>query len=439
MRLGVIADDFTGATDIAGFLVQNGMECVMFNGVPDSIPDTLTEALVISLKIRSCPVGEAVEKALSALAFLQDAGCTKFYYKYCSTFDSSKEGNIGQVTDALMDALGTSLTLICPALPINGRTVYKGYLFVNDLLLSDSPMRNHPITPMRDSKLERLMEGQFKGKCEHIFSEDMARGSEHVRTLVEQYKVKGKENEKEKEKVKEDGNVQPKDNRYLIVDTLTEEDLHTIARATEDFPLVTGGSGLALGIAHLYNKSLGRPNEEVVSFVPRKDRAVIIAGSCSAQTNAQVAYYKDKAPSLRIDEGKCLHQKGYSGELALWALAQDKAGLAPMLYATRKPEELEEIQARYGNEDVSAMIEKIIGCVTRILAYQGVKNFIVAGGETSGVVATTLGVSSYLIGPQIDPGVSWVRSLDGTMHLAFKSGNFGMVDFFEKAQEMCHA
>ncbi|HKL60367.1 MAG TPA: 3-oxo-tetronate kinase [Sphaerochaeta sp.] len=441
MRLGVIADDFTGATDIAGFLVQNGMECVMFNGVPDSIPDTLTEALVVSLKIRSCPVGEAVEKALSALAFLKEAGCTKFYYKYCSTFDSSKEGNIGQVTDALMDALGTSLTLICPALPVNGRTVYKGYLFVNDLLLSDSPMRNHPITPMRDSKLERLMEGQFKGKGEHIFSEDMAQGSEHVRALVEKYKENEieKKEEKKKEKKKEDTSIQSKDNHYLIVDILTEMDLETIAQATEDFPLVTGGSGLALGIAHLYNKRLGRPNEEVVSFVPKKDRAVIIAGSCSAQTNAQVAYYKDKAPSLRIDEGKCLHQKGYSGELALWALAQDKAGPAPMLYATRNPEELREIQAKFGKEDVSAMIEKIIGCVTKILAFQGVKNFIVAGGETSGVVATTLAVSSYLVGPQIDPGVSWVRSLDGTMHLAFKSGNFGMVDFFEKAQEMCHA
>lgn len=429
MRLGVIADDFTGATDIAGFLVKNGMECVMFNGVPDSIPSVLTEALVVSLKIRSCPVGEAVEKALSALAFLQKAGCTKFYLKYCSTFDSSKDGNIGQITDALMKALGTSLTLICPALPVNGRTVYKGYLFVNDLLLSDSPMRNHPITPMRDSKLERLMEGQFKGKSEHIFFEDMAQGYGHVRAMIEQYKEKFQENDKQEQK----------ENHYLIVDILTEGDLETIAQATEDFPLVTGGSGLALGIAHLHNKRLGRSSEEVVSFVPKKDRAVIIAGSCSSQTNAQVAFYMDKAPSLRIDEDKCLHQKGYSGELALWALAQDKAGPAPMLYATRNPEELREIQAKYGKEDVSAMIEKIIGCVTKILAFQGVKNFIVAGGETSGVVATTLGVSSYLVGPQIDPGVSWVRSLDGTMHLAFKSGNFGMVDFFEKAQEMCHA
>jgi len=352
------------------------------------------------------------------LAFLQEAGCTKFYYKYCSTFDSSREGNIGQITDALMKALGTSLTLICPALPINGRTVYKGYLFVNDQLLSDSPMRNHPITPMRDSKLERLMQGQFTGLSAHIFSSDMAQGSDHVRAMIEQYRGK---------------NIQ-----YLIVDILTEEDLKTIAQATEDFSLVTGGSGLALGIAHLYNQSLGRPDEEVVSFVPKKDRAVIIAGSCSSQTNAQVAYYKDKAPSLRIDEDKCLNQKGYSGELALWVLAQDTKGFAPILYATRNAHELAEIQALYGKENVSAIIEKIIGCVTKILAFQGVKNFIVAGGETSGVVATTLGVSSYLVGPQIDPGVSWVRSLDGSMHLAFKSGNFGMVDFFEKAQEMCH-
>jgi uncharacterized protein YgbK (DUF1537 family) len=264
------------------------------------------------------------------------------------------------------------------------------------------------------------MEGQFKGKSAHIFYTDMAQGPDHVRTLIEHYKDADK------------------DIQYLIVDILTEEDLETTAQATEDFPLVTGGSGLALGIAHLFNQHLGRPNEEVVSFIPKKDRSVIIAGSCSFQTNAQVIYYKDKAPSLRVDEGKCLHQKGYSGELALWVLAQDKDGPAPMLYATRPAEELEQIKALYPQEDVSARIEKILGCVTRILAYQGVKNFIVAGGETSGVVATTLGVSSYLVGPQIDPGVSWVRSLDGIMHLAFKSGNFGMVDFFEKAQEMCH-
>ncbi len=420
MRLGVIADDFTGAADIAGFLVKHGMGCTMFNGVPDSVPEALTEALVVSLKIRSCSPEEAVQKALSALAFLKEAGCTKFYYKYCSTFDSSKEGNIGQVTDALRKALGVELTLICPALPINGRTVYKGYLFVHDQLLSESPMRNHPITPMRDSKIERLMEGQFSGNSAHIFYHDIAQGSKHVRAVIEGYEAADK-------------NIQ-----YLIVDVLTEEDLKTIAQATEGFSLVTGGSGLALGIAQLHTKRLGRPNEEMVSFVPKKGRSVIIAGSCSSQTNAQVAYYKDKAPSLRIDEGKCLHQKGYSGELAQWVLAQDQEGLAPMLYATRNPDELVEIKAKYGKEDVSAKIEEVIGCVTRILAFQGVKNFIVAGGETSGVVATTLGVSSYLIGPEIDPGVSWVRSLDGTMHLAFKSGNFGMVDFFEKAQEMCH-
>ncbi|MDT4762203.1 3-oxo-tetronate kinase [Sphaerochaeta sp. PS] len=419
MHLGVLADDFTGATDIAGFLVKHGMATIMFNGVPEQAPAVFSDALVVSLKIRSCPVGEAVEKALSALSFLKASGCTKFYYKYCSTFDSSREGNIGQVTDALLSALGTTMTLICPALPVNGRTVYKGYLFVQDRLLGESSMKNHPITPMLDSKLERLMEGQFKGACAHIFFEDMRKGKAHVQTLIESYRQEKK--------------------NYLIVDILDEEDLETTAQATEDFPLVTGGSGLALGIAHLYNQRLGRPSHEVVSFIPKKERTVVIAGSCSAQTNAQVAYYQAKAPSMRIDEQKCLNQKGYAGELALWALSQDAEGLAPLLYATRNVEELAQSKALYQGLDLSSMIERIIGCVTKILAFNGVKNFIVAGGETSGVVATTLGVSSYLIGPQIDPGVSWVRSLDGTMHLAFKSGNFGMVDFFEKAQEMCHA
>ena len=416
MRLGVIADDFTGATDIAGFLVGNGMRTIMFNGVPDQRDEFDADALVVSMKIRSCPVPEAVDKALEALQFLQAAKCDRFYFKYCSTFDSTHEGNIGPITDALMARLDTSLTLICPALPINGRTVYKGYLFVNDQLLSESSMRHHPITPMQDAKLCRLMEGQFKGSSTHIHYEDMAKGPQHIRHCIE--------------------TARSSNANYLIVDVLEEAQLHAIAEATEDFPLVTGGSGLAIGMAHLHNLRLGKQDTPAVSFLPRRLPAVVIAGSCSQRTNEQVALYRTIAQSRYIEESQCLENPQYAQELADWVLERNNDLHAPMVYATKTPQDLEKSKQMYGDSEVSARVEQVIGTMTSILATRGIKNYLIAGGETSGVVATVLGLSAYLIGIQIDPGVSWIRSLDGEIQLVYKSGNFGTVDFFKKAQEL---
>lgn len=416
MRLGVIADDFTGATDIAGFLVGNGMRTIMFNGAPNQEHELDADALVVSMKIRSCPVPEAVDKALEALEFLQAAKCDRFYFKYCSTFDSTHEGNIGPIADALMARLGTSMTLICPALPVNGRTVYKGYLFVNDQLLSESSMRHHPITPMRDAKLCRLMEGQFKGISTHIHYEDMAKGPQHIRRCIETARS---------------GNA-----NYLIVDVLEEAQLHAIAEATEDFPLVTGGSGLAIGMAHLHNRRIGKQDTPAVSFLPRRLPAVVIAGSCSQRTNEQVALYRQIAPSRYIEEAQCLGNPQYAQELADWVLENNNGPYAPMVYATKTPQELEKSKQTYGDAEVSARIEQVIGTMTSLVATRGIKNYLIAGGETSGVVATVLGLSSYLIGIQIDPGVSWIRSLDGEVQLVYKSGNFGTVDFFKKAQEL---
>lgn len=420
MRLGVIADDFTGATDIAGFLVENGMQTVMFNGVPNNALEVKIDAAVVSLKIRSCPVEEAVVKALEALAYLQTLGCDRFYYKYCSTFDSTHEGNIGQVVDALMEKLGTSLTLICPSLPVNGRTVYKGYLFVQDTLLNESSMRHHPITPMKDAKLSRLMEGQFKGTAGHVYFEDIAQGAAHIKEQIE---------ELQKEQV-----------NYVIVDILKNADLDAVAEATESFPLVTGGSGLAIGIAHLHNLREGRENSPIISFTPKRQKGIVIAGSCSKRTNEQVAQYKEFAPHRYIEEKACLEDpSGYAAELAKWVLANNAGPYAPLVYATKSPEELEKSIKLYGDAEIALLIESVIHEMTILVAQGGTRNFLIAGGETSGVVATALELSSYLIGNQIDPGVSWIRSLDGKMYLSFKSGNFGSIDFFVKAQEMYDA
>jgi uncharacterized protein YgbK (DUF1537 family) len=418
MRIGVIADDFTGASDIAGFLVSGGLKTIMYNGVPTEAPPAEIDAMVISLKIRSCEPARAVDEALASLAFLRRWECTKYYYKYCSTFDSTSEGNIGPVVDALMDELGVSQTIICPALPVNGRTVCHGYLFVGNDLLSDSPMRHHPITPMTDSKLARLMEGQFRGSAGHVFYPTIGDGADAVRAGLQRLEAEG--------------------NRYVVVDTLNDSDLTVIAEATDAMLLVTGGSGLAIGITTVLNKAKGGVVGEGAAFTPIVQPAVILSGSCSAQTNVQVDAYKGLAPSRRIEEEAALNTPvEHAAELASWVLAHGDGQYAPMLYATKTPAELEESRRRFGDANVAAAIEGVVALVVERLAREGIGTFISAGGETSGVVATTLGLEAYLIGNQIDPGVSWLKAADSNLQFAFKSGNFGSFDFFAKAQMMC--
>jgi len=418
MRIGVIADDFTGASDIAGFLVEGGMKTIMYNGIPTEQPPAQIDAMVISLKIRSCPAEEAIQQALQSLQFLKAQGCTKYYYKYCSTFDSTREGTIGPVVDALMEDLKTDLTIICPSLPINGRTVCHGYLFVGHDLLSDSSMRYHPLTPMTDAKLCRLMEGQFSGTTGHVYYPVIAQGAAAVRKELQQIAQEG--------------------HRYAVVDTLNDSDLTAIAEATEDMVLVTGGSGLAIGITAVQQRLTPDALAEGSAFAPTSGSTVIISGSCSKRTNEQVDYYKEKAPSHKIEEGPALaNPESYARELSQWVLKNMGGKYGPMIYATKSPEELERSRQQFGDANVAAAIEEVVGLVVEHLASNGVQNYISAGGETSGVVATTLGLQAYLIGPQIDPGVSWLKALDGDLQFSFKSGNFGEVDFFTKAQDMC--
>ena len=413
MRLGVIADDFTGATDIASFLVQNGMATVQVNGVP-ATPLTLeADAIVVSLKSRSCPAEKAVADSLQALAWLQQQGCERFYFKYCSTFDSTAKGNIGPVTDALLAALDETQTIISPSLPVNGRTVYQGHLFVMDQLLSESGMRHHPVTPMTESNLLRLMEAQSEGKAGLIASQTLDQGAEAVRKALAVLKDQGV--------------------RYVVLDAIHEQHLLTQGEALQEMKLVTGGSGLAMGLA----RQLGNKAEKgEAAGAPQGERAVVLSGSCSAMTNRQVARYREQASSLVVDIVRALEQRqAYATELCNWVEKHHGEALAPLLYATAEPETLKQIQQRYGAQQSSEAIEQLFAAVVKELQQRGWQRFIVAGGETSGVVAQTLNIDAFHIGPVISPGVPWVRAVSQPISLALKSGNFGDENFFARAQQ----
>ncbi len=415
-KLGVIADDFTGATDIAGFLVAGGVKTIQTNGVPSPDFTGEADAYVISLKSRSCPVEEAVSDSLAALAWLQEHGCGQFYFKYCSTFDSTEKGNIGPVTDALMAALGTKLTIICPSLPVNGRTLYKGYLFVNDELLHESGMRNHPVTPMRDSKIERVMESQSKGKAVSIYSDVIDQGDQVLSRYLDAAEEEGYS--------------------YAVLDSLYQEHLEVIARAVVDMPLVTGGSGLAAAMAA--TSGADGKDKDLASRAgrPSQAKSVIFAGSCSQATNRQVNLYAEGAPSVKIDVERCVADgASYAEEILQWLLDHMDGEDAPLLYATKPPEELAEMKEKFAPGVAEEAIEGLFGYLASELFAAGVKNFISAGGETSGKIVQALGIKAFFIGPQIDPGVPWVKAVDQDVFLALKSGNFGTDDFFSKAQK----
>ncbi|MBO8414796.1 MAG: four-carbon acid sugar kinase family protein [Proteobacteria bacterium] len=419
LKIGVIADDFTGATDIASFLVLNGLKTVQLCGVTPDLPAPDAEAVVISHKSRSCPVDEAVAETQASLQWLLKNNCRQIYFKYCSTFDSSAKGNIGPVTDALMETLGEKFTIFQPALPVNGRTVYKGYLFVGDVLLEESGMRNHPITPMTDSSLVRLVQMQSKGKCGVVDVDTIRKGVDAVKVRIEELKSAGYS--------------------YAVLDAIDESDLLIQGEALKDMRLVTGGSGLAIGLARaVAEKDADSAKAQSLGY-PKGKKAVVFSGSCSVMTNKQVAFYKALAASRLVDVDRL-----FSGSVDLDAMASEYAAFvlehendenAPLVYATANPEELARIQKQYGAEKSSRAVEQFFAALSKKLQDAGVERFIVAGGETSGIVTKSLDVKGFFIGPAIAPGVPWVRSINNAVSLTLKSGNFGQEDFFLKAQK----
>lgn len=418
LKIGVIADDFTGATDIASFLVLNGLSTIQLTQVKEDLRAPDVEAIVISGKTRSCPVSEAISESLKAYEWLRKNGCKQIYFKYCSTFDSTAKGNIGPVADALMQAIGTDFTIFSPSLPVNGRTVYQGYLYAGNVLLQDSGMRNHPITPMTDSYLVRLVEMQSKGKCGVIDCYTLERGVEAVRERMTELKAQGYS--------------------YAAVDALNEQHLLTQGQAFADLPLVTGGSGLAIGLARAVRESNADAAAAQQKGYPQGKKAVAFSGSCSVMTNRQVDLYRKNAPSYEIDVGRLLasatEREAQLKEAVDFVTQNSQGQYAPLVFATANPDKLKEIQQRFGGEISARAVEECFASLAKTLRAQGYERFIVAGGETSGIVTKSLEVEGFYIGPAVAPGVPWVRSINSPISLILKSGNFGDEEFFIKAQ-----
>lgn len=413
MLLGCIADDFTGATDLANTLVKAGMPTVQAIGVPDAALDLgNAEAVVVALKSRTVPVADAVKQSLAALAWLKSKGARQIVFKYCSTFDSTETGNIGPVAEALMEALGTDFTIYCPAFPGAGRSIYKGYLFVGDGLLSESGMQHHPLTPMTDPNLMRVLAPQTTGKVGLVEYKTVRDGVDAIRARFDALRAEGA--------------------RHAIVDALTEDHLTAIGAACRGMALVTGGSGIAMGLPANFGIAASvKPTLPTIA-----GKAAVLAGSCSRATRGQVAHAKARWPSFEVDAMRIAHGKDVAAEALAWAAAQSPNSPV-LIYSSADPDTISEIQDALGRDRAGALVENAMGVIAQGLLGTGVRRLVVAGGETSGAVTQALGVQALRIGPEIDPGVPWTETVGGEpMALALKSGNFGSEDFFEKALGM---
>ncbi|WP_043341611.1 3-oxo-tetronate kinase [Belnapia moabensis] len=411
--LGCIADDFTGATDLANTLVKGGMTAVQVIGVPDG-PLPEADAVIVALKSRTAPVAEAVSESLAACEALLKAGARQVFFKYCSTFDSTDEGNIGPVADALVRRLDCGFALANPAFPTNGRTVFQGHLFVGDKLLNESGMENHPLTPMRDANLVRVLSRQTDGTVGLVPFATVEQGAAAIRRAMTGLKESGR--------------------RYAIVDAVTDAHLLAIGEAAAGHALITGGSGVAMGLPANF-RCEGRLPERgaaAAELPPMRGHAAVLAGSCSRATLGQIGYARDHAHTLELDVLANPDVAALQRQALDWA--KGKLGEAPVVIAaSAPPEKVQALQARLGRDKAGALVEEVLAGIAEALVAQGIGRLVVAGGETSGAVVSRLGVRSLRIGAEIDPGVPWTFAETPGLHLALKSGNFGARDFFLKA------
>ena len=416
--LGCVADDITGATDLALTLARHGMRTVQINGVPKAaLPDA--DAIVVALKTRTAPTRDAVSQSLAAAKVLKDAGAQQLMFKYCSTFDSTDDGNIGPVAEAMLDFVGETFTVACPSFPANGRTVYQGHIFVGPKLISESSMRDHPLTPMRDPNLIRVMERQCRAtsKVGLVPFPVVEKGPDAIRAAFDELRKEGK--------------------RFAIVDALNDSHLFHVGHACAGLGLLTGGSGVAMGLPGNFRRMrllTDRPGREPMPHI--EGGAVILSGSCSAATNRQVREAEQHYPSLRLDPVSLV--RGSQSPRKILAWARENVAKGPvMIYATADPIEVTAAQSQVGREAAAEAVERCLADTARGLKESGVRKFIVAGGETSGAVAEALGAEILRIGPEIDAGVPWTIAVgDPRLYLAFKSGNFGADDLFSRALEM---
>ncbi|WP_422075447.1 3-oxo-tetronate kinase [Sulfitobacter geojensis] len=420
MLIGVIADDFTGASDIANTLAkgvqpEGGLRTAQYPGVPNGPADPRIEAGVVSLKSRSAPVQEAVRESLDALNWLKAQGCKQIIFKYCSTFDSTPAGNIGPVADALAEALDATGVVVCPAFPTTGRTVYQGHLFVGDTLLSESGMQHHPLTPMTDPDLRRFLRLQTKSRVGHIPLSIVSQGVEPTRDAI-------------------NGAT----DRYVVADAVSDADLLTLGAALADAKLITGGSGIALGLPRnlIADKD---PDARAADAAHVSGPEAILAGSCSGATRGQVDLHAQAHPTLAIDVPGVMEDRVTVETLV--AFYDANQGRAPLAYSSGSPDEVLALQSRYGREAVAEKLDNLFADTAKALVSKGYRRIVVAGGETSGAVAQAvtdvLGAAAMTVGAEIDPGVPILTLGDGpSVVLALKSGNFGAADFFAKALRM---
>ncbi|MFM0370635.1 3-oxo-tetronate kinase [Paraburkholderia aspalathi] len=418
--LGCIADDFTGATDLANMLVRGGMRTVQTIGVPASNDAVQADALVVALKSRTIPAADAVAQSLAALDWLREQGCRQFFFKYCSTFDSTDAGNIGPVTDALLDALSaevgaTAFTIACPAFPENGRTIYRGYLFVGDTLLNESGMENHPLTPMRDANLVRVLQRQTGSKVGLVRYDTVAKGVSSVRESF--------------------AALRGDSVRIAIADAVSDADLYVLGEACADLTLITGGSGVALGLPANFRRAGSLAEGNDAAQLPRVEGlSAVLAGSASKATNAQVAVWRETRPAFRIDPLAAARGEPVIEQALAFAQPYLDKAEPVLIYATATPDEVKAVQRELGVNEAGHLVESTLASIARGLHERGVRKFVVAGGETSGAVVQALDVRTLRIGAQIDPGVPATATTDADpLALALKSGNFGTTDFFDKA------
>ncbi|MCR9296492.1 MAG: four-carbon acid sugar kinase family protein, partial [bacterium] len=380
---------------------------------PPQLPVDLTgyDAVVVALKTRSIAKVDAVKQSLQAIRALKSLGVQRFLLKYCSTFDSTADGNIGPVTEALLDHLNASQTVLCPAFPANGRTQYLGYLFVDGVLLHESGMRDHPLTPMRDSNLRRVLAQQATKKIGLVDYVSVAGGKESIRECI--------------------GRLSDEHCQLLLTDALRDEDLASISKACAGFRLITGGAAIG---GHMVNawRELGLLGQERFEpeFPVRQGPTILFSGSCSQATQRQVRHYAESHPALFVD---LLADDKTHRSAEQWAL--EHRDEAPLIYTTVDVGRLSEIQSQLGTQEAARRAENILAELADRLVRQGFGQMIVAGGETAGAIVRKLNIQAISIGPEICPGVPWTQAISPPgLSLALKSGNFGGVDFFEQAQ-----
>ncbi len=414
MLLGCIGDDFTGSSDLGNTLSRAGMHVVQYSGVPDVRADPYVEAGIVALKSRSIPADQAVKQTLAALDWLKAQGCRQFFFKYCSTFDSTPQGNIGPVAQALAEALDAEQVIFCPAFPTTGRSIFQGHLFVGDKLLSDSPLKDHPLNPMTESDLRLWLGLQTGTPIGHVPITAVLQGEGAVRRVMDAEAAAGRP--------------------FMIADAIQDSDLMTLGAALDGAMLVTGGSGIAIGLPQNFSEIRQRSgNPRRWAGMPGPGAA--LCGSCAAASRRQIDQHKTAGQPVMMLDAEAVIKGSFTADAALaWVLdclVADPNAL-PLVYSSADPDVVRQIQQTFGAAEAALAFERFFGQLACKLTAAGIIRLIVAGGETSGAVVEALALPALVIGPEIDPGVPALAA-EPDLVLALKSGNFGADDFFAKA------